>query len=219
MTRLFQVERLVLGSISPFRGELLGSIGVSFIQKASSLNESDIVAPDPKELALLRSAHKGLKMEEIEENSIVISADQVLDFEGQGIGKVQSIEEAEQRLQSLVGKTHFLHSAYSFVLYHRELDFKPVELLTEVDSSTLKMKNLSQEEIAGYLATGEWKGCAGCYQFENRGRLLFEKVEGDQASIVGLPLNAIIQDFSSIGVNLLLNPKGPWKIKVASFSE
>ena len=204
------INDLILGSTSKFRAEILRQSGVaSFRQMASSADEEDVQSLAPKELALARSQLKA-KGILAEPTSVIITADQVLEFEAKAYGKADNEEEAFARLRAFAGKKHMLHSCYTISQGGGQKE--PTELISRVVTASLEMRDLTDEQIRAYLSTGEWRGCAGCYQFENRGAHLFKEVQGDSFTIIGLPLPQLFLDLDNLGVDLLCNPKGPWEL-------
>ena len=131
-------------------------------------------------------------MRDISLNSLIISSDQVLEFEAKPYGKAKDEEEALERLMQFSNKTHYLHTAYSLFLY--EKDKEPLLLGNHLVSVEMKMRDFSKTVAKNYIATGEWKGCAGCYQFENKGSHLFESAKGESTAIVGLPVLDLYQN-------------------------
>ncbi len=85
-------------------------------------------------------------------------------------------------------------------------------LKRRVVDAKMFMRPLTDDEIEAYLDTNEWEGCAGCYQYENRGMNLFRAMEGDLSTVIGMPLPALLEDLREIGINVLLNSTGPWEI-------
>jgi septum formation protein len=76
------------------------------------------------------------------------------------------------------------------------------------------MRPLTPAELDAYIATGEWRGSVGCYQFENRGAHLFESVNADHSAIVGLPLQLLLRELRRLGINALVQPHGPWTLSL-----
>ena len=110
------------------------------------------------------------------------------------------------RITEFAGQTHYLHSAFCLALGDKLLHAECVDV-------PMIMRKLSESEIDRYVESGEWEGCVGCYQFENRGGLLFDpKTSGDQSSIIGLPIRQLNFAFLKLGINLLTQPEGPWEI-------
>lgn len=208
-----KINRLLLASTSPYRLALLKQAGLVVTAQKPDCDESSISAENPKALAQARSEGKGLSVAVTKENApaLVIAADQVLDFQGQPYGKADTRQQAFERLRLFAGKEHALHSAYCLVHYDPAAGIRRI-LRSRVVTATLRMRALSNDEIEAYLNTGEWEGCAGCYQYENQAVQLFDDVKGDMSTIIGLPIPALVKDLRELGINPLLNPKGPWAI-------
>ncbi|MCX6131463.1 MAG: Maf family protein [Proteobacteria bacterium] len=204
-----KINRLILASTSPFRLALLEKAGLLVSGQAPDTDEDLIQAPDPSRLALQRANAKALSLRGFSEEVLVIGADQVLEFDGKAYGKASSAEEARTRLQEFSGQIHRLHSAYSLAFYAAD-GGAPRLLQSRIITATLGMRELSLVEIDGYIKSGEWKGCAGCYQYENMGAQLFDWVDGDHTTIIGLPILALLKDLRRLGINPLVNRQGPW---------
>ncbi len=206
-----KINRLVLASTSVFRKALLQQVGLVVEGLAPDTDEESLRLEDPKSLASARSEAKGLSLafSTSDESFLAIAADQVLDFEGRAFGKADNADQAKQRLREFSGKRHYLHSAYTLVYYGPN---GPKILISKVISAEMQMRALRDSEIEAYVATGEWKGCAGCYQYENQGMNLFETMKGDISTVIGLPLPDLLDDLRVLGVNPLENPRGPWTL-------
>jgi septum formation protein len=76
------------------------------------------------------------------------------------------------------------------------------------------MRALASDELDAYVRTREWEGCAGCYQYENLGAQLFDWVDGDHATIIGLPVLALLKQLRKLGINTLTQPMGPWDLQL-----
>jgi septum formation protein len=209
-----QVSNLVLASASPFRRSLLKAVGVPFRVLVAPIDERQVFAPTAKALASARALAKAQAVAQTVKthgpaHEIVIGCDQVLEFDGEAFDKVTTLAQAKARLKQLSGKTHYLHSAYVLVLTGQPLTLLCQKLVTV----PMPMRPLTASEIKAYAATGEWQGSVGCYQFENRGHQLFEVVKADQAAIIGLPLQDLLQELRRYGLNFLLQPGGPWTLQ------
>ena len=90
------------------------------------------------------------------------------------------------------GKTHDILTAICVL--------GPGFLANEVDSARMTMLPLSDAEVDAYLATEEWKGCAGGYRIEGKGQTLFSRIDGDRASIQGLPMQRVVRALRDAGV-------------------
>lgn len=193
---------IVLASTSKFRQKILADAGIEAMTMASDCDESAITAASPQHLAMARASAKARAvLARAPQNSVVIGADQVLGFQGKAWDKAASAEEATHHLQTLSGHTHILHSAYSL---WRKDHHTTSELVTRSVDINMTMRKLTAQEIAAYIATNEWQGCVGCYQYEHRGVHLFSAIGGYHTAIIGLPLIEMLQDLRTAGINLLL---------------
>ena len=163
-------------------------------------------------MASLRSEAKALATAALHPEALVIGADQVLGLDGRGFDKVHSAAAARQRLALLSGRTHHLHSGLALAL--GPAAGRPARLLaSRVVDTAMPMRRLTDAELDAYVATGEWQGSVGCYQFENRGVHLFQGIEcGEHSAIVGLPLTVLLSELRALGVDTLVNPTGPWEL-------
>ena len=208
------VEEILLASQSKFRLAICESAGIPVRGVKSYCDEDKVTDENPSKLAIKRSEAKGREVRDISLNSLVISSDQVLEFEAKPYGKAKDEEEALERLMQFSNKTHYLHTAYSLFLY--EKDKEPLLLGNHLVSVEMKMRDFSKTVAKNYIATGEWKGCAGCYQFENKGSHLFESAKGESTAIVGLPVLDLLSKLRKLGIDLMENQKGPWAINIKS---
>lgn len=199
------VKQLILASQSPFRRALLQASGVAFNAAVAPIDERDVSHSDPKVQARLRAEAKAVAVARQMADAMVIGADQVLGLDGQALGKVETAADAKVRLARMSGRSHTLHSAVT-------LAFGPNVLWSAVVDVDMPMRSLSPAAIDAYIATGEWEGSSGCYQFENRGVHLFEGVDRDHAAIIGLPLQPLFARLRAFGMDLLQAPKPPWTI-------
>ncbi|EYS90817.1 maf-like protein [Bartonella bacilliformis str. Heidi Mejia] len=190
---------LILASRSFHRAQLLKNAGLNFSVEGASFDEREVEkkigTKTPKELGRFLAIAKAKNVSDRFPNTLVIGCDQVLDLEGQVFHKVTNRKEAHQRLRSLSGKTHYLHSAVALVQNGQEI-------WSEVFSAHMTMRFLSSEFIERYL---EHVGMdvlksLGIYQIEGKGIHLFEKIEGDYFTIIGLPLLPLLAKLRHLGV-------------------
>jgi nucleoside triphosphate pyrophosphatase len=192
MTAILQAGRppLILASTSKTRSKMLESAGLSFISEAPGLDEATMREAvsgekmlDAQDVAEVLARAKAEAVSDVAQGAFVIGGDQVLAFEDQILAKPASMEEARKRLLDLGGKTHQLHTSVA-------LSFDGATIWAYTDIATLTMRSLSPAFIGHYLAAaGEAVlSAVGAYQIESLGIQLFEKIEGDFFSILGLPL-------------------------------
>jgi septum formation protein len=187
---------LVLASTSPTRRSLLDAAGLIYEARAPDFEE--IIPPhlSPEEAARALALGKARAARREGEDAIVIGADQVLDLGGAALGKPRDEADARAQLRRMSGRDHHLRTAVALLWPGGEKTF--------VASTRLKVRPLSDAEISAYIATGEWRGCAGGYRLEGRGVLLFEEIDGDYFNVLGLPLLPLLAALRELGAALPL---------------
>lgn len=171
--------QLVLASSSPRRRELLPLLGLRF--EVVEPEVAELTEGDPLEVVLAnaeRKARAGAAL--VGPGATVVGADTDVVLEGRVLGKPGDPEAARERLRSLAGRAHEVHSGV-FVA-------GPAGERSGVESTIVRFRDLSEEEIDAYLATGEWRGRAGGYAVQGFGSSLISGVEGDLSNVIGLPL-------------------------------
>jgi septum formation protein len=194
---------VLLASASPYRRKMLQDAGLSFDVVTASVDEAalkrEFLARTPKPSAgAIASALAQAKAEAVSRtrrDALVIGADQVLIAGDDLLDKPGSAAAARAQLARLRGKTHRLISAVS-------LAQAGAALWTHVNEANLTMRAFSDTFLDGYVAeAGErLAGIVGAYEIEGRGIQLFERVEGDHFTIIGLPLVPLLAELRSRGV-------------------
>jgi septum formation protein len=183
---------LVLASKSPARAQLLRNAGLQFDTASPGVDEEAVKAAmlddgaGPREIADALAELKAIRVSN-KRDGLVIGADQTLDLDGALVDKAESLTGARARLQSLRGRPHVLHSA---VVVAR--DGQPI--WREVKSARMTMRAFSDEFLDGYIAReGEHLlGSVGCYRLEGEGVQLFDRIDGDYFTILGLPMLGLL---------------------------
>ena len=181
---------ITLASKSAARTQVLSAAGVSFEAIGAGVDEGVIKdellanGAGPREVAEALAERKALAANR---PGLVIGADQTLDLDGRLFDKAETLEEARERLQFLRGKTHKLHSAVA-VARDGQIIWR------ETPAATLTMRDFSDAYLDAYLARhGEGLlGSVGCYRLEDDGVQLFEAIDGDYFTILGLPLMGLL---------------------------
>ena len=184
--------QVVLASKSVSRSALLAGAGVAFETRAAGVDEDaakDALLGEgatPREVADALAELKALRVSS-GTPGLVIGADQTLDLGGRLIDKASSLQDARSRLLELRGRPHKLHSA---VVVARDGE----AIWREVKSATLWVRPFSDAFLDDYLQTeGETLlGSVGCYRLEGPGVQLFERIEGDYFTILGLPMLGLL---------------------------
>src|SRR5262245_3170144 len=182
-------ERIILASASPFRRKLLENAGIDFVAIAASIDERAVEAPlegsgaSPEDVGLVLAEAKALNVSSNNSDAIVIGSDQTLSLDDTIFHKPVDMEGARRHLLKLSGETHHLNSA---VVLARNGE----TLWRHVSVARLTMRTLEPAFIGRYLARVGDKALSsvGGYQIEGEGIQLFEEIEGDYFTIVGLPL-------------------------------
>lgn len=192
--------KLILASKSAARQSLLRGAGLLFEAMGAALDEDDVKDDlaahglDPKAMALALAQAKAVETSRVVEG-LVIGADQTLDLGGELVGKAPDLGAARERLRALRGRRHQLHSATAAA--------RDGELLwDDVRTATLTMRDFSDTFLDAYLArNGEAAlTSVGCYQLEGEGVQLFDKIDGDYFTILGLPLPPLLRFLREQGV-------------------
>lgn len=203
MTDFLQEGRppLILASASATRRKLLEGAGLAFTVKAAGLDEAAMRTAmglegtvDPSDVAEVLARAKAEAVSAQMPDAMVIGGDQIMTAGGKTYGKPSSLEEARSRLLDLGGKSHQLHTAVVLAT-----GGETVWAYTDV--ATLTMRPLSPEFVGRYLAAvgPGVLASVGAYQIEQLGIQLFDKIEGDFFSILGLPLLPLLDALRSEG--------------------
>lgn len=178
---------LILASQSSARKMLLASAGLEFKAITADIDERGIQAASnlssPREIALLLAREKAKAISVSHPGSYVIGADQTLALGNRLFNKPASRAQALAQLRNLAGKSHELNSAVA-VAHDGKIVFENVSV------ARMTMREMTEAELAAYLdATGDAVTTSvGAYQLEGLGIHLFERIEGDHFTILGLPL-------------------------------
>lgn len=174
---------VILASASPRRRDLLRQVGLSFdIQPAGEAETEAPHGTSPPEYARQSAEAKATAVSRRRSEALVIGADTVVALDGRVLGKPESAAEARSMLEALSGRTHEVHTGVSLAYAGRPI-------VTAVETTRVTFRQLSDEQIDCYVATGEPMDKAGAYGIQGRGALLVEKVDGCYFNVVGLPLS------------------------------
>ncbi len=180
---------LILASQSLARQTMLRNAGLNFNAVPADIDEEKIVKimrnkkSLPQDIALKLAYKKAQTIAKLYPEALIIGSDQILSFEDKILFKAKTLQEAREKLCSLRGKTHSLISTVSVV--------KAGTLLWKhTDTALLKMHNFSDKFLDLYCAKAgkALTRSVGAYELEAHGSWLFEKIEGNYFTILGLPL-------------------------------
>ena len=185
-------NKIILASKSKVRKDILDKNNIENIVEPSNVDEDIVKFSLIKEKATPEIISKNLA--ELKANKIsakkldhlVLGADSVIDLDGELISKPESREDAMKILKKLNGKSHFLISSVC-------ISKNGSMIWNYTDKAKLTMKNLSDEELKEYLSkiSSEVLYAYNVYQIEGEGKYLFKNIEGDEDTIMGLPIKKI----------------------------
>ena len=192
--------QIILASKSAARRAVLTGAGVPFEVSVAGVDEDAVKnamlaeGASPRDVADALAELKAIKVSR-SKPGFVIGSDQTLEFEGKLYDQAETVDGAAERLRTMRGKPHKLHSAVVVAK-----DGAPI--WREIVSATLTMRDFSDEFLASYLELEgeEALGSVGCYRLEGPGAQLFSKIEGDYFAILGLPLMGLLDLFRRHGV-------------------
>ncbi len=196
MTMWRGTASLILASQSRARQALLGDAGLEFEAIPADIDERAVqqsaALAAPSDIAAFLAREKALAVSMSEPGRYVIGADQTLAVGETLFTKPASRLEAAEQLRALAGRVHDLHSAVAVAL-----DGKTV--FEDIAVARMTMRKLTDAEIATYLdeAGDRVTSSVGAYQLEGLGVHLFERIEGDHFTILGLPLLPLLAFFRS----------------------
>ena len=186
------MPKLILASKSKVRKEILDNNNISAQVEPSNVDEDSIKetllkdGATPEIISVKLAQLKANKVSQNYNNNLVLGADSVIDLEGELISKPESRKEALKILKKLNGKKHYLISSVC-ISKDGNMAWK------YTDKASLTMKNFTEEELKDYLTkiSDESLYSYNVYQIEGEGRKLFKNIEGDENTIMGLPIKKI----------------------------
>ena len=193
------LNKIILASKSEVRKEILDKNNIKCVVEPSNVDEEPVKESLLKEQASSEIISKNLaelkanKVSMKKTDEIVLGADSVIDLEGELISKPVSREEAMEILRKLNGKSHYLISSVC-------ISKNGSMIWNYTDKAKLTMKNFSDDELKNYLSkiSDETLYAYNVYQIEGEGRKLFGSIEGDEDTIMGLPVKKIKEYLGSL---------------------
>lgn len=184
------LNRLILASKSAARREVLANAGVSFDVQVAGVDEDALKVPgvDPRELAIELAKAKALAVSVQHPEAVVLGADQTLAFDGGLISKAPDLQKARARLADMRGKPHQLHSGVALAK-GGQINW------SGADTAHMVVRDFSDAFLDAYIAAEgeELLYCVGSYRLEGMGSQLFDKVDGDYFTVLGMPLWLVLE--------------------------
>ncbi|MGZ4486212.1 MAG: Maf family protein, partial [Nocardioidaceae bacterium] len=186
----------VLASASPARLATLRSAGVEPVVIVSGVDESQLDGLPPAELALQLAELKCAAVagrDDLPDGALVLGCDSVLELDGDALGKPEDPDEAVRRWQAMRGRSGVLRTG------HCLRDSASGRVAAATASTTVHFADVSDEEIAAYVATGEPLYVAGAFTVDGRGGAFVREIEGDHHNVVGVSLPLVRELAAELG--------------------
>ena len=186
----------VLASASPARLKTLRSAGVEPVVIVSGVDEDEIGDLPPAELALQLAELKCAAVsgrDDLPAGAVVLGCDSVLDIDGQALGKPLEPDAATRRWQAMRGRSGVLHTG------HCLRDTASGHVAAATASTTVHFADVSDAEIAAYVATGEPLQLAGAFSVDGIGGAFVTGIEGDHHNVVGVSLPLVRELMAELG--------------------
>ena len=191
------MKKFILASASARRREILSHIGLEYTAIAADVDEITGLPDTPADIVRELAKRKALALsDKFDGETIVIGSDTVVCMDGRVLNKPKDKDDARRMLKSLSGGKHQVYSGLCVTDGEKTICTHAV--------TTVKMRDISDDEITSYIATGEPLDKAGAYGIQDKGGIFVERIEGDYYNVVGLPLEMLCSILSKdFGVSVL----------------
>lgn len=187
--------RLILGSQSPRRKEILNFFAIPFVQIPSSFNEESVVfQKDPILYANELSLKKAQALSRRFFDDVILTADTVVYFGEEIYNKPKDEHQAFEMLKMLSGKWHQVFTSVTIM--------KDKNVYTDVEGTKILFHSVSEEQIRLYLQSCHFLDKAGAYAIQNAGGILVSRIEGCYYNVMGLPINVTKELLLKAGIDL-----------------
>lgn len=197
-------QGIILASASPRRRELLAQVGIDFQVVPSTADETLLAMETAQAHALRLSVDKALEVANrtTQDGRWFIGSDTVVVCDSSILGKPADAAGAAAMLGRLSGRSHLVVSGYA--LFDRQTQ----RMLSDAVTTRVYFKDLTEQEIGGYIASGEPFGKAGAYAIQGLGAFMVPKIEGSYTNVVGLPLCEVLAGLEELGAIKLFAGSG-----------
>lgn len=192
-------RRLVLGSASPARLQLMRQAGLAPEVVVSGVDETAIRSPRVSELVALLATAKAQAVARSETDALVIGADSVLEFRGQPLGKPADADDARLRWRRMAGRSGVLHTGQALLDVHEgAITRRDVA----VSSTTVHFASPTDAEVDAYIGSGEPLQVAGAFTLDGLGAPFVRRIEGDPTAVIGLSLPLLRVQLGRLGLTI-----------------
>lgn len=191
------MRKIILASTSPRRKNLLRQlVGDNYEIRSGDYEEDNTLEMKPEELTMHHALEKGKNVAKNLKEGLIISADTLVECEGEVLGKPHTPEKATEMLNKISGRIVNVHTGLAVI----DIDLN--KTINDFETTKVKIKLLSAKEIKDYVDSGEPLDKAGAFGTQEKGIFLVESVEGDYSTVVGLPLNKLYLIFEELGISI-----------------
>jgi len=181
LTKLAKKRKIVLGSRSPRRVELLKETGIVFRRQISDFEEHNNDGGKPYDLAQKLAEEKALLVAKVVANDeLVIGADTVVVLDNSSIGKPTDQNDAARILKNLSGKKHTVCTGLAFAERNKII-------VSGYELTDVYFNKVTEKQISEYIKSGEPMDKAGAYGIQGMGGFLVDRIEGELDTVIGLP--------------------------------
>lgn len=189
------MARLILGSQSPRRQEILSSFSLPFEQVSPSFDEDSVpFEGDPEKYVCAVSKGKANTLSLQFPDAIILTADTIVYREGKVYGKPTDVQHAFQTLSELVGKWHIVYTGVT--VQQREREYHQAE------ATRVLFNDLNPDQIRHYISRLHWADKAGGYAIQLVGGLIVKRIEGCYYNVMGFPINTVHTLLKHVGIDL-----------------
>ncbi|MBS0650517.1 MAG: septum formation protein Maf [Verrucomicrobia bacterium] len=187
--------RIILGSQSPRRKEILSYFTLSFEQVPSHFDEDTVLfSGDPIQYALELAQKKSDELSKRFSSDMIITADTVVYFNGKIYNKPKDLEEAHRMMRELSGNWHYVYTAVSI----RQGNIH----LAETEETKIRLHELTPEQIQHYHSHCSPLDKAAGYAIQKSGSIIVDRIEGCYYNVMGFPVNTLRKLLSQVGIDL-----------------
>ncbi len=193
-------EQLILASSSRYKISLFERLGIKFTAVSADIDESPLASELPIELVKRLSEQKALAIATLNIDSWVIGADQVGSVENKILEKPGNYEKAYQQLQFQSGKSVYFHCGVTLA---KQSSDGTITKITEMSTTEVIFRKLSDTDIKAYLEKEQPYDCAGSFKSEGLGISLFDQIKSnDPTCLIGLPLILVRKILGNQEINI-----------------